>query len=105
MRKRDIYRKVAPHHVWHIDGTHKLIYPYGLVIHVGIDGYSRCCTFCYCSNNNKAKTVLKRFKKAVKEYGLPAMVRADCGGENVQVGQFMKDHRGERAFKTGNCSE
>jgi hypothetical protein len=52
MRVRGIYHKVAPHHVWHVDGTHKLIDPYGLVIHVGIDGFSRCCTFCVCSDNN-----------------------------------------------------
>ena len=104
MRKRGIYRKVAPHYVWHVDGTHKLIHPYRLVIHVGIDGYSRCCTFAVCSNNNKASTVLKRFKVAVREYGLPAKVRADFGGENVKVGRLMKDLRGENAFITGTVN-
>ncbi len=63
-----------------------------VVIHGGVDGYSRIPVFLFCSNNNKASTVLQLFKNAVYTYGLPSRVRCDAGGENVEVSMFMLSH-------------
>jgi len=39
--KRRVYKVAGPHHLWHLDGNHKL-FAYHLVIHGGgIDGFSR----------------------------------------------------------------
>lgn len=63
-----------------------------IVIHGGIDGYSRMPVYLHASNNNKASTVLTLFKNAVSEYGLPSRVRCDKGSENYDVGSFMLNH-------------
>lgn len=54
-----------------IDGNHKLI-RWRLVIHGGIDGYSRMIVYVKCSNNNHASTVLELFTTAVTRFGLPS---------------------------------
>lgn len=57
-----------------------------LVVHGGIDGFSRYIVFLSCSTNNTSDTVLDLFTKAVfKYYGLPDRIRCDKGGENVKV--------------------
>ena len=62
-----------------------LISRWRMVIHGGIDGFTRIPVFLKCSTNNRAETVLDAFLKATQEYGLPSRVRSDKGGENTAV--------------------
>ena len=92
--RRRTYSVPGPNSLWHIDGNHKLIH-WRLVIHGGIDGFSRLITFLTCSNNNRSETVLEQFISATDECGVPSRVRSDYGGENIQVWRFMEEVRGE----------
>lgn len=96
MRKRRAltrrkYNVDSPNALWHLDGYHKLI-RWKIVIHGGIDGYSRMITFLKAATNNRASTVLASFQTAIEEYGLPSRIRTDRGGENVLVSQYMLEH-------------
>ena len=89
----------------YLDGHHKLI-RWRLVVHGGIDGYSRMVVYLHCSNNNRATTVYNLFLKAVRQYWLPSRVRADHGRENVLVAQHLLEHRGRdrNSFITGSST-
>lgn len=69
-----------------------LYFRWRIVVHGGIDGYSRMPVFLKASDNNRASTVLEVFREAVSEFGLPSRVRSDKGGENVDVAAFMLAH-------------
>ena len=92
---RRVYSSPYPHYMWHIDGNHKLI-RWHMVIHIGIDGFSRACVFMKCSDNNCANTVLEAFGQALEEFNVsPTRIRSDHGGENVKIWEAMLNHRSE----------
>ena len=103
--KRRSYHVSRPNDVWHIDGHHKLI-RWRLVVHGGIDGYSRTITFLRCHINNRASTVLSAFREGVEKYGLPTKVRTDHGGENIEVWRMMLDEHeaGESCVIAGSST-
>lgn len=87
------YHVAGANHLWHVDGYHKLI-RWKIVIHGGIDGYSRLIPFLRASTNNTAETALEAFLLGVNQYGLPSRVRTDRGGENVRIAEYMLHCRG-----------
>ena len=89
--KRRVYSVPHPNFLWHIDGNHKLI-RFRLVVHAGVDGFSRTIVFMKCSDNNRADTVLESFLSGVASFGLPLCVRTDHGGENVDIWRHGLNH-------------
>lgn len=75
------------------DEHHKLI-RWNLVVHAGIDGYSRMVVYLHCSENNRASTVYNLFLGAVSQYGLPSRVRSDQGGETRHMIEYRGTERG-----------
>ena len=74
-----------------IDGYHKLI-RWKLVIHGGIDGYSRVIVFLACGNNNRADTVLRSlFSQACLKYFIPSRVRCDKRWGKYWCGKIHAD--------------
>ena len=78
----------GPSSLWHIDGNHKLV-RWRIVIHGGIDGFSRIPFYLVALCNNRFQTVLGHFLAAAEKYGLPSRVRSDKGGENVLVCEYQ----------------
>ena len=68
------YSVPTPNSLWHVDGYHKLI-RWRLIIHGGIDGYSRIPVYLRVASNNRADTVFDAFSFAVTKFGLPSRVR------------------------------
>lgn len=74
------YNVAGPHHLWHMDGHHKLI-RYGLITHGCIDGNTRTVIYLGLKDSNKSTVVLQLFIEGVREFQLPSRVRGDKGGE------------------------
>ncbi|KAL5488692.1 hypothetical protein EMCRGX_G017672 [Ephydatia muelleri] len=70
---RRAYSVPCSNALWHIDGLHCLI-RWRIVIHGGIDGYSRQVVYLGASNNNKSETVLQLFLEATRAYRWPSRV-------------------------------
>ena len=60
-----------------------------LVIHTGMDGFSRCLVYIKCANNNCATTGMDAFQEGVDVYGQPVHIHSDHGGENTEVWRHM----------------
>ena len=90
---RRTYSVARSNSLWHIDGHHSLI-RWRVVVHGGIDGYSRTVVYLAASTNNQSSTVFRLFTEATNTFGIPSRVRSDKGGENVLVCQFMLTARG-----------
>ena len=89
--KRRIYRAKGPIFIWHIDGYDKL-QPFGFSIHGGIDGFSRKILWLEVGHTNKnPKVIAHYFVNCVQQVGgLPRIVRADAGTENVNVSGIQR---------------
>ena len=90
---RRCYSVPGPNSLWHVDGHHSLI-RWRFVVHGCVDGFSRMVPYLACAPDNKAATVLRLFRKAVSEFGVPSRVRSDKGGENILVCHFMVSYQG-----------
>lgn len=90
---RRVYSVPSSNALWHIDGLHCLI-RWRIVVHGGIDGYSRRVVFLQASSNNRATTVLELLLTATRKYGWPPRVRSDLGWENVDVASVQIAARG-----------
>ena len=99
---RRVYSVPSSNSLWHIDGLHCLI-GWKIVIHGGIDGYSRRIVYLHASSNNRAETVHHLFRGAFRECDWPSRVRSDKGGENIDVARAMVAMRGtgRRSHITG----
>lgn len=89
--RRRMYWSKGPNYLYHIDGWDKLK-PYGLCVHGCIDGFSRKIMWLEASpSNNNPFVVCKYFSDCVKQLkGVPHIVRADHGTENVNVALMQR---------------
>ena len=87
---RRTYLVAAPNSVWHVDGNHKLI-RWRLVVHAGVDGFSRSIVYIECASNNKSATVLNVFRVGVSEFGDESCVIAGSSIYNERVERMWRD--------------
>lgn len=93
LRRR--YINKGPNYLFHIDGWDKLK-PFGLTVHGCIDGFSRRIMWLEASrSNNDPYQVCTYFCKLLLQMnGLPHIVRADRGNENVNIERIQRILRG-----------
>ena len=96
------YHVESPNALWHVDSYHKLI-RWRIVVHGGIDGYSRVVPYSKAAPDNRSNTAYNAFIEGTERYGLPSRVRSDHGGENVMIAEYMIRQRGtgRRTMITG----
>ena len=111
--KRRNYSNPGPNHVWHIDGYDKLK-PFGLRIHGCIDGYRRRILWLEVGkSHNDPAVVAKYFLDYIQKIsGVPHLVHADGGTENVHVAGIQRyfrrhgedDFGGDKSFLPGKST-
>jgi hypothetical protein len=58
--QRRVYRSKGPNFIWHADGYDKLK-PYGITIHVAIDGYSRRIMWAKVAYSNNNPNIIAQY--------------------------------------------
>ena len=104
--QRRKYKTAGPNHIWHIDGYDKLK-PFGFCIHGAIDGYSRRIMWIEVgSTNNDPFVIAQYYLDCVRQVGgIPKIIRADCGTENVNVAVLQRFfHNQDQSFLYGKSS-
>ena len=104
--QRRKYKTAGPNHIWHIDGYDKLK-PFGFCIHGAIDGYSRRIMWLEVgSTNNDPFVIAQYYLDCVRQVGgIPKIIRADCGTENVNVAILQRFfHNQDQSFLYGKSS-
>ena len=112
LRRRQ-YQNKGPNFCVHVDGYDKLK-PYGIAIHGAIDGFSRKILWLEaCYSNNDPKIIAGYYLNYVKRIGgVPRLVRADAGTENVLLRDFQTTLRfddvdpmsGFNSYQTGRST-
>eukprot|EP00794_Sanderia_malayensis_P004922 gene4922-5569_t len=92
--RRRQYSVPSPNWLWHLDTNHALI-RWNIVIHAGIDGYSRLIPFARATSDNTALTALRIFITGLREFGVPSRIRTDGGSEYNFVRGLMDAINGE----------
>ena len=95
------YDAHGPGYLWHTDTYHKLGLVAGIVISGTIDGFTREVVALDAFTTNSASNVLSSVLKGFVRRGVPRLLRADAGAENIAVGKFMYVVRGEDSFLVG----
>jgi transposase InsO family protein len=67
----------------------------GIVISGTIDGFTREVVALDAYTSNTASNVLNSIVTAFTRKGIPRLLRADAGSENIAIGKFMYLVRGE----------
>ena len=95
LRRRQ-YRGKGPNYIWHVDGYDKLK-PFGFCIHGCIDGYSRRILWLDVgTTKNDPGVTAKYFLGYIRSVsGVPRIVRADNGTENVAMAAIQRFFRRE----------
>lgn len=99
---RVVYNGIAPGHIWHMDTHHKLG-DFGFVTYGVVDGFSHELIALKCCPNNTAVVILNALVSSTGfiSYGLPELIRADGGMENVAVGRLINALNGPNHFLVG----
>ena len=89
LRRRE-YRGKGTNYIWYIDGYE--LKPFGFCIHGPIDGYSRRNFWLEVGRtNNNPKIIANYFTDYICQIGgVPRIVRADAGTENVYVAGIQR---------------
>ena len=66
-----------------------------------IDGYSRQCVALAAQVNNSSSALFSNMLPAIRDKGVPALLRIDAGMENVAIAKFMKVTRGDDSILIG----